>query len=111
MFTPSIVPSGDDTVYLVEDDIGRVGRCWRETDSAGADRTTILSGLYAGEYHNPVRVVAFNAREGWARDVSHELAVELQRRADLEGRTLEGTIAEFVQDYTRPERQLSLRLI
>jgi hypothetical protein len=57
-----------------------------------------------------VRIVAFNIQEGWSRDVSSEFAVELQRRADIEGRELTGTLAEFVEFYTRPGRQLSLRL-
>jgi hypothetical protein len=110
VFTPSIVPAGDDTVYIVEDDFGPIGRAWRETESASADRATTLNDLYAGQFNDPVRVIAFNPREGWSRDVSAELAAELQRRADLEGQQLEGTLASFVQAYTRPGRQLSLRL-
>jgi hypothetical protein len=51
-------------VYLVEDDYGRLGRCWRETDSDKADRATVLNDLYRGEHNNPLRVVAFNTREG-----------------------------------------------
>ena len=32
-WTPSIVPRGDDQdVYLVMDDLGRLGRVWREAD-------------------------------------------------------------------------------
>jgi hypothetical protein len=32
-WTPSIVPDADDqNVYLVVDDFGRHGRCYRETD-------------------------------------------------------------------------------
>jgi hypothetical protein len=58
-----------------------------------------------------MRVVAFNTREGWSRDVSYEFAVELQRRADLEGLELSGNLADFVESYTRPARQLSLRLV
>ena len=43
MFTPSIVPSADDTVYIVEDDFGsKLGRVYRETDSAQCDRETTL---------------------------------------------------------------------
>ena len=110
MFTPSIVPTADDTVYIVEDDFGPIGRAWRETDSASADRATVLNDLYSGQFNDPVRVIAFNARQGWSRDVSAEHAVELQRRADLEGRQLEGALSEFVEAYTRPGRQLSLRL-
>jgi hypothetical protein len=109
VFTPSIAP-GDDTVYIVEDDFGPIGRAWRETESAAADRTTILNDLYSGQFNDPVRVIAFNLRDGWARDVSIELADELQQRADREGRQLEGALAAFVQVYKPKSRQLSLRL-
>ena len=111
MFIPSIVPSATKTIYLVEDDFGpKLGRAFRETDPALADRATTLSDLYSSQYNDPVRVVAFNTTEGWSRDVSHEFAIEIQRRADLEGYELPGKLAEFVEFYTRPVRQLSLRL-
>lgn len=85
----SIVPSADDTVHIVEDDFGsKLGRAYRETDSAHCDRETTLKDLETGQYSDRVRVVAFNTREGWSRDVSHEFAVELQRRADIDRREL-----------------------
>ena len=31
-WTPSIVPADDETVYLVADDFGKIGRAWREAD-------------------------------------------------------------------------------
>jgi hypothetical protein len=97
--------------YLVEDDFGsKLGRVYRETDSAQCDREITLQDLSTGQYNDPVRVVAFNTREGWALDVSYEFATEIQRRADVEGRELIGAVAEFVEFYTRPARQLSLRL-
>ena len=102
MFTPSIVPSADDTVYIVEDDFGtKLGRVYSETDSAQCDRETTLKDLYTGQYNDPVRVVAFNTREGWSRDVSYEFATEIQRRADLDRLELTGKLAEFVEYYTR----------
>jgi hypothetical protein len=89
---------------IVEDDFGpKLGRVYWQTDSAQADRETTLSDLYSGQYHDPVRVVAFNTSEGWSRDVSHEFAEELQRRADLDHVELTGTLKEFVEFYTRPE--------
>lgn len=112
MFTPSIVPSEDDTVYLVEEDFGpKLGRVYRETDSAQCDRETTLQDLYNGQYNDPVKVVAFNTREGWSRDVSCEFAAEIQRRADMDRRELTDAVAEFVEFYTLPARQLSLRLV
>jgi hypothetical protein len=38
-WTPSIVPGGyNQTVYLVADDFGRIGRAWREADYEGTDQ-------------------------------------------------------------------------
>jgi hypothetical protein len=108
---PSIVPSFEDTVYIVEDDFGqKLGRVYRKTDSAQRDRETTLQDLYTGQYNDPVRVIAFNTREGWSRDVSYEFAAELQRRADIGRRELTGPLAAFVEFYTRTRRQLSPRL-
>ena len=79
--SPSIVP--DDTnrdVYLVLDDFGRLGRAWRETDEAVANRTTLVLNLLDGQYEDPVRIVAFNTAEGWSRDVTVDIADELRRR-------------------------------
>lgn len=40
-WTPSIVPIGEDeTVYLVVDDFGKLGCCWRETDVEATDLET-----------------------------------------------------------------------
>jgi hypothetical protein len=36
--------------------------------------------MLRGEYSNPVRVVGFNTVEGWARDVSEDVADELRHR-------------------------------
>ena len=72
--SPSIVPDPD--VYLVLDDFGALGRSWREIDEEHANRQTLIRDMFAGEYNNPVRIVAFNTAEGWSRDVSEEIAAE-----------------------------------
>ena len=64
------------TVYLVEEDFGRNGRAYLETDTAAADRETIIRNFISGQYETPVRVVAFNTAEGWSRDVSEDIAHE-----------------------------------
>jgi hypothetical protein len=79
--SPSIVPdSTHRDGYLVLDDFGRLGRSWRETDEAGAGRSTLVRNLLEGQYENPVRIVAFNTAEGWSRDVTIDIADELRRR-------------------------------
>ena len=65
--TPSIVPNdNDETVYLVADDFGRLGRAWRETDYEATDLETVIQDLLTGQYSNPIRVVAFNTAERWS---------------------------------------------
>jgi hypothetical protein len=48
VFIPSIVPVAGDTIYIVEDDLGQVGRAFRETDAAHADRETTMRELLSG---------------------------------------------------------------
>lgn len=66
---PSIVPHGaDQGVYLVLDDLGRLGCSWRETDVNHANRETVIRDLLDGQYGHPIRIVAFNTSEGWSHD-------------------------------------------
>ncbi|MCK1345465.1 hypothetical protein IVB25_40190 [Bradyrhizobium sp. 193] len=81
---PSIVPLDrlDRDIYLVLEDFGaRAGCSWRETDEQDTDRETVLRDLISGQYAYPVRIVAFNAIEGWSRDATGEVADELGERA------------------------------
>lgn len=42
-WTPSIVPNdNDETIYLVADDFGRLGRAWREVDYEATDLETVI---------------------------------------------------------------------
>lgn len=86
---PSIAPAlaDDIDVYLVLDDFGgRLGRAWPETIEERTDRATVISDILDGQYSGPVRVVAFNSAEGWARDVSEEIADDLSERIASEWR-------------------------
>ena len=112
-WTPSIVPSGNDqTVYLVAEDFGKLGRAWRETGYEATDLETVIQDLLSGQYNNPIRVVAFNTEERWSEDVSEDVAHELRRRCDLQMRELPVSISDFVEQHeSRLWRQLTLRLV
>ena len=112
-WTPSIVPSGDDqTVYLVAEDFGKLGRAWREADYEATDLETVIQDLLSGQYNNPIRVVAFNTEERWSEDVSEDVAHELRRRCDLQARDVPSSIQDFVERHEgHAWRQLSLRLV
>ena len=49
---------------------------FREADVEQTDLETVIIDLLAGEYNNPVRVVAFNTAEKWSQDVSADVAHE-----------------------------------
>jgi hypothetical protein len=96
--SPSIVPhAADQDVHLVMDDLGELGRIWREADVEATDFETVVQDLLEGQYKNPIGVFAFNPFEGWSRDVSEDVARELRRRCDLQLRELPANIEDFVK--------------
>jgi hypothetical protein len=72
-------------MHLVLCDFGRAGFAYVETDPSEADATTVVRNLLRGEYERPLRVVALNADEGWARDVSERIAAKVREIAQREG--------------------------
>ena len=100
MRSPSIIPGFDVDVYLVLDDFGKLGRAYRETDEEASDRETIIRNLISGEYNNPVRIVAFNTSEGWARDVTEDTARAVIDEAQRTGTLLHGAALNFVERAT-----------
>ena len=97
------------TPCLVVSDFGRRGRAWCETDVEATDLETIIQDLLDGQYSDPVRVVSFNTGEGWARDISADVAEELRRRCERE---MPAGLDAFIERHagTSP-RQFTLRLV
>jgi len=85
----------DVTAYIVLNDFGPLGRAYVETDEAEADEATIVGNILSGEYSHPVRVLAFNIAEGWARDVTEDIAQAVLSKAS-EGRSIEIAAQEFL---------------
>jgi hypothetical protein len=110
-WTPSIVPYGaDQIVYLVVDRFGVLGTVYRETEVERTDLETVIADLMSGQFNDPVRVVAFNTLEHWARDVSKDIALEIQSRSDIDGHDVPETLRDFIDSHAGPDRQLALRL-
>jgi hypothetical protein len=110
-WTPSIVPNDfDQTIYMVVDNFGREGLSFHEMNLDHTDLEVVIRDLMAGQYIDPVRVVAFNSAKRWANDVSEDVAREIRRRADIAYEDVSSTIEDFVVRHAGREMQLALRL-
>jgi hypothetical protein len=73
-----------------------------ETDPTEADRGAIVAGMVSGQYSWPLKVIAVQPDGTW-RDVSFEIAAEVDRTVEREGQTLtEGTQAFVMAHPNRP---------
>ena len=95
--TPLAPGAPDVTVHLVLNDFGRLGRAYCETDEADADEKTIIENILSGQYSSPLRVVAFNIAEGWARDVTEDIARAVLNLAGRENRSIGKSAQEFLE--------------
>src|SRR3989442_6294654 len=109
MSPASLVPSLDVDVHLVLCDFGRSGLAYVETDPTKADATTIVRNLLQGQYERPVRVVAMNADEGWARDVSENIAAKVREVAQREGRDLTSGTRALIEAHSQRKPPCSPR--
>jgi hypothetical protein len=73
MRTPPLAPGDDVTVHVVLNDFGPLGRA------------------------HPVRVVAFNTAEGWACDVTEDIARAVWSKARSEYRPIGKVAQEFLE--------------
>jgi hypothetical protein len=98
---PPLVPTHNEagTVYLVLDDFEQLGKAYREADERTSDAQSVIRDLTYGEFHKPVRVVAFNIAEGWSRDASAEIAKAIADAAEAQNRPLSRATVEFLERY------------
>ncbi|SFV19444.1 hypothetical protein [Bradyrhizobium arachidis] len=97
MASPSIFPNDrlDKDFYLVLEEF-RDGAAFRETDE-GVTYSTLIGDMLTGQYDQVLRIVAFNPVEGWSRDVSEDIARELNRRIAAEGHEISDALRDFVE--------------
>jgi hypothetical protein len=68
----------------------------------------VIRWLIEGQYQNPVRIVAFNTAEAWARDVTVEIAREIRDRAERFGDELSPGLRDFIEtELDRAARRYS----
>ena len=94
--TPLAPREPDVTVHIVLNDFGPLGRAYVETDEAEADEATMVENILSGQYSHPVRVVALNTPEGWARDVTEDIARVVLSKVRSEHRSIGIAAREFL---------------
>lgn len=98
-----IVPFGaDQTLFVVVDRITPA----KESRVERTDLETTIGDLIAGCFKDPLRVISFNTLEHWMKDISAEVAVEIQSRSDMDGAELPDHLREFVESHICPARHL-----
>lgn len=98
---PPIIPTGrlDRDTHLVLGGF-RGGAAWREIAEDRVDYATLVGDLLAGQYGRPIRIVAFNPIAGWSRDATGDVALQLARRVDEEGRKISEGLRDFIESHT-----------
>ena len=70
----------------------------------------MVTDLLEGQYKRPIGIFAFNSAEGWSRDVSADVATQLQHRCDLQLREVPAHLQNFVFRHAADRAQLTLPL-
>ena len=94
--TPLAPREPDVTVHIVLNDFGPLGRAYVETDETEADEATIVENILSGQYSHPMRVVALNTAEGWASDVTEDIARVALSKARSGDRSIGIAAQEFI---------------
>lgn len=103
-FPDPIVPYGaDQTVFVVTD--GAAGSGSREVECG--DLETVVTDLLAGKFRDPIRIAAFNTLEHWSRDLSADVAREIEMRCDIDGEPVPEHVRDFWERHAGRRRVLA----
>ena len=92
-----IVPFGaDQTIYVVVEAHGSHAPRGVAGKAERTDIETVISDLLAGQFSDPIEVLAFNTIEHWRDDLSKFVAQEICCRCDIDGREVPAYLQEFV---------------
>jgi hypothetical protein len=94
---PSVPYGADQTVYVVVDGLGQQGLFGGEREVERAEFETVVADLMSGQFNDPICVAAFNTLEHWSRDISVDVAREIQCRCDIDGSDVPQYLASFME--------------
>jgi len=93
----AVVPYGaDQTMFVVIDRLDKA----TEIRVERSDLDATIGEMVAGYFNDPVKVISFNTLEHWMRDISTDVADEIQARCDIDGVTLPDYLSDFVESHS-----------
>jgi hypothetical protein len=95
-------PVPDTDLCVIEADIvvdGRRERYFAERDAARTNRRDTLADIVSGQVERVRRVLSFNPAEGWACDVSEDIARDALRAALEYRQGVPGHLLDFLEEY------------
>jgi membrane protein required for beta-lactamase induction len=110
MRSPSLAPTRD-PVHFVLCDFGKLGQAYVETQPVMIElmiESQIVDGILYGQYDDPVEVIAVNVDEGWARDVSEDIAGLVVAKSRSEDYSLAEGARRFVEKHLDEELEPEL---
>jgi hypothetical protein len=106
MRSPSIAPTRE-PVHFVLCDFGTLGLAYVETQPV-LNEAQVVDGILHGQYDEPVEVVAVSIDEGWARDVSEDIARLVVEKARAEDYSLPAGVRRFIEKHLDEELEPEL---
>jgi hypothetical protein len=104
-WTRQPVPYGaDQTIYVIVDGCQQ-GKIYQEIEIERTDLEAALTDLLSGQFNEPIRVVAFNTLEHWSKDISVDVAREIQCRCDMDGSDVPQYLAGFMETHIGSRQQ------
>jgi hypothetical protein len=103
---PTVPYGADQTLFVVIDRLDKA----TEIRVERSDLEATIGELVAGCFNDPIRVISFNTLEHWMKDISTEIAGEIQARCDIDGVTLPDYLSDFVESHTRSRITASSRM-
>ena len=109
-WTPSIVPSTDQTVYLVAEDFGPIGSAWREADLEATDLGTRNPRATRRRVRKPD--LGHRLQHGQGLESGRLRGYRAQAAASLRPAATEvpAHLDDFIDRHAGDRRQLTLRL-
>jgi hypothetical protein len=88
----------DRDIYLIRCRHGRADYI-RERDVAACDRKTTVEDIASGEVEHVIAVYCFNPEDGWARDVSEDIAHDVLAYCRDRYGEVPSHVADFVTEF------------